>query len=356
MATMKQVAQRAGVSVATVSYVLNETRKVRPETEQRVMLAARELGYAPNIAARSLVVGRSSMVGLVLPDIENPFFPEITKAFQEAASVAGMETIVMNTNYDAQRVRNIVDRLVSLQVPGAAFLTSQIDNAVREALAAKTICAVYLDRPEPGYRSASILIDYHHGILQGVEHLRKLGHRRVGFIGGPSHGASAQRRKAAFLEGATAAGMETRVVDSDFTVLGGYFSCAKLLNVFDATAIMAANDLMAIGALHCAYDRQVPVPASLSVIGFDDIKFAQFTQPALTTIAVPRAEIGRIAFDSLWSLMGRKASEEGGQPGGKVCQVETTLVVRQTTASPAALAGNAAAAGSSYNPQNGLPG
>src|SRR5579872_7036176 len=148
MATIREVASRAGVSVATVSYVLNDTRKVRPETEQRVLLAAKELGYSPNTAARSLVVGRSSMVGLVVPDIENPFFPEITKAFQEAATLAGMETIVMNTNYDAQRVRNIVERLVSLQVPGAAFLTSQIDSSVRDALAAKEICAVYLDRKE----------------------------------------------------------------------------------------------------------------------------------------------------------------------------------------------------------------
>jgi DNA-binding LacI/PurR family transcriptional regulator len=349
MATMKQVAQRAGVSVATVSYVLNDTRKVRPETEQRVLLAARELGYAPNIAARSLVVGRSSMVGLVLPDIENPFFPEITKAFQEAAAVAGMETIVMNTNYDAQRVRNIVERLVSLQVPGAAFLTSQIDNSVRDALAAKEICAVYLDGTEAGYRSSGLVIDYRRGILQAVEHLRSLGHQRVGFIGGPSHGASAQRRRAAFLEGAAAAGMETRVVDSDFTVLGGYFSCAKLLNSFDLTALMAANDLMAIGALHCAYDRQISVPAALSIIGFDDIKFAQFTQPALTTVAVPRVDVGRIAFESLWSLVGAAPSEDNASRTGSTCEVETALVIRQTTAAAAAHADTAAAVGRSSN-------
>ncbi len=331
---MKQVAERAGVSVATVSYVLNDTRKVRPETEQRVLLAARELGYAPNIAARSLVVGRNSMVGLVVPDIENPFFPEITKAFQEASAFAGMETIVMNTNYDAQRVRNIVDRLVSLQVPGAAFLTSQVDASVRDALAAKEICAVYLDRLDPGYRSSGLAIDYRRGLLEAVEHLRGLGHRRVGFIGGPAHGISAQRRKAAFLEGAGAAGMETRTVDSDFTVQGGYFSCAKLLNAFDVTAVMAANDLMAIGALHCAYDRQIAVPGRLSIIGFDDIKFAQFTQPALTTVAVPRAEIGRLAFEALWSLIGQGSTGSNGDRTGVTTEVQTSLVVRQTTACP----------------------
>ena len=336
MATMKQVAERAGVSVATVSYVINDTRKVRPETEKRVLLAARELGYAPNVAARSLVVGRSSMVGLVVPDIENPFFPEVTKAFQEAASVAGLETIVMNTNYDVQRVRNIVDRLASLQVPGAAFLTSQIDTAISDVLAAKGICAVYLDRFEPGRRSSAVVIDYRRGILEAVEHLNSLGHRRVGFLGGPAHGASAQRRKTAFLEGA-AAGMESRVVESDFTVQGGYFSCAKLLHGFDATAIMTANDLMAIGALHWAYDQHMPVPAQLSIIGFDDIRFAQFTQPALTTVSVPRAEIGRIAFESLWSLIGEVPGSTNGDVVGTTCELPSTLVVRQTTAPPPAI-------------------
>jgi len=328
---MKEVAERAGVSVATVSYVLNDARKVRPQTERRVLMAAKELGYARNMSARSLVVGRSTIVGLVVPDIENPFFPEITKTFQEAASLAGMETMVMNTNYDAQRVRNIVDRLASLLVPGAAFLTSQIDTAVREALSARGICALYLDAREPGPQSSGLAIDYRRGILEAVEHLKCFGHRRVGFIGGPAHGISAQRRKAAFLDGAAAAGMEARVADSDFTVQGGYFTCGKLLNGFDATAVMAANDQMAIGALHYAYDHQIAVPARLSIIGFDDIKFAQFTQPALTTVAVPRADIGRMAFESLWALI------RGGENArGSAQEVETTLVVRETTG-PAAV-------------------
>jgi LacI family transcriptional regulator, galactose operon repressor len=117
-------------------------------------------------------------------------------------------------------------------------------------------------------------------------------------------------------------------------VQGGYFSCAKLFHGFDATAVMAANDLMAIGALHYAYDRQIAVPARLSLIGFDDIKFAQFTQPALTTVAVPRAEIGRMAFDSLWSLIG--AAREATIRTGATYQVKSALVIRQTTAASTA--------------------
>jgi LacI family transcriptional regulator len=329
MATIRQVAERAGVSVATVSYVLNEVRKVRPETEQRVLLAAKELGYSPNAAARSLVVGRSSILGLIVPDIQNPFFPEITKSFQEAASASNLETIVMNTNYDVQRLRNVVDRLVSLQVPGAAFLTSQIDDSVKEALAKKNIAAVYLDHEVARERASTISIDYDDGIRQAVEHLAGLGHRRIGYIGGTESGASAKLRKHAFLDAATAAEVESRTVDSDFTVQGGYYSCSKVLTGFDATAVMTANDLMAIGALHYAYDRQIAVPSELSVVGFDDITFAQFTQPALTTVAVPRAEIGLHAFRALWCMI----SERG--EGGNRYEVKTHLIVRQTTAPPA---------------------
>jgi LacI family transcriptional regulator len=329
MATIREVAAKAGVSIATVSYVLNGSRKVRPQTEQRVLWAAKELGYAPNSAARSLVSGRSSIVGLVVPDIGNPFFPEITKAFQEAAGMAGLETMVMNTNYDEQRTRDAVDRLLSLQVPGAAFLTSQVGPQVRDMLATKRIVAVYLDHDVAGAHISNIALDYVHGIHAAVEHLVELGHKRIGFIGGPVHGASAQRRKQAFLDAAARAdGVEVRTADSDFSVQGGYFSCSKLINTFAATALVAANDLMAIGALHCAYDRQISVPSQLSIIGFDDISFAQFTQPALTTVAVPRAEVGRLAFQALRALI-----IDPGQ-AGREYEVKTSLIVRQTTATP----------------------
>ena len=326
---MKEVAERAGVSVATVSYVLNDTRKVRPETERRVLSAAKDLGYSPNTAARSLVMGRSSMVGLIVPDIGNPFFPEITKSFQDAARLSGLETIVMNTNYDLQRTRDTVDRLVSLQVPGAAFLTSQVDPAIRLALSAKGICAVYLDHGVAGPHISGIAIDYAHGIQAAVAHLLELGHRRIGFIGGPANGAAAKLRKFAFLDCASSrTDIEVRVVDSDFSVQGGYFSCSKLLNDFPATAVMAANDMMAIGAMHCAYDRKIAVPSEISIVGFDDITFAQFTQPALTTVAVPRQDIGRLAFQSLWSLVSDSSR------AGMEYEVKTGLVVRQTTAPP----------------------
>ncbi len=328
MATIKEVAEKAGVSAATVSYVLNDSRKVRPETEQRVLWAAKELDYHPNTAARSLATGHSSIVGLIVPDISNPFFPQIAKSFQLEASLFGLETLVMDGNKDPQRTRNLVERLLGLQVPGIAFLTSQVDDPVKEFVAKKGICAAYLGFGSAGPKIANIAIEQKQGIAEAVNHLAALGHRKVGFIGGPFDGVFALRRKAAFLEAAATVGFETRVFDSDFTIQGGYFGCSRVLNGFDATAVMAANDLMAIGALHYAYDRQIAVPYTLSVIGFDDIDFAQFTQPALTTVAVPQAEIGRLAFQSLWGLF-------NDAPGADY-EVKTNLVIRQTTAPPKA--------------------
>ncbi len=332
MATLKQVADKAGVSTATVSYVLNESRKVRPETEQRVLWAARELGYYPNTTARSLAVGRSSILGLIVPDITNPFFPEITKSFQREACQYGLEALVMDGNSDPQRTRGLVERLIGLQAPGIAFLTTQVDANLKEFLAKREVYAVYLGFGSQTPASSNISIEQRHGIREAVQHLSSLGHRRVGFIGGPADGVFAQRRKSIFLECAAAANIETRVFDSDFTVEGGYFGCSRVIGGFSPTAIVTANDLMAIGALHYAYDHRIPVPSALSVIGFDNITFAQFTQPALTTVAVPRADIGRIAFQSLWSLINHA-------PGGD-CEVKTHLVIRQTTG-PAALASSA---------------
>ena len=323
MATIKDVAEKAGVSAATVSYVMNEARKVRPETEQRVLWAARELGYQPNTAARSLVVGHSAIIGLIVPDMLNPFFPEITKSFQSEAALYGMETVAMDGNNDPQRTRSLVERLLGLQAPAIGFLTSQVDPPVKELLTKKGVFAAYLGFGAPGPGISNISIEQRNGIREAVNHLAALGHRRVGFIGGPADGLFAQRRKAIFLECAAEAGMETRVFDSDFTVQGGYFGCSRVLGGFNATAIMAANNLMAIGALHYAFDRQIPVPSALSVVGFDNINFAQFTQPALTTVAVPRAEIGRLAFQSLWSLI-------QNSPGGDY-EVTSDLVIRQST-------------------------
>ncbi|HEY7838226.1 MAG TPA: LacI family DNA-binding transcriptional regulator [Terriglobales bacterium] len=333
---IKDVAARAGVSTATVSHVLNGNRPTRPTTRQRVLQAANALGYAQNQAARNLAVGRSSLFGLVISDIRNPFFPEISAAFQDQALLHDMDAVVLNTNYDDHRMLNSVKRLIGLQVAGVAVLTSEIDPAVTALLEEREIAAVYLDLGKVDRLVANISIDYEHGIAEALEYLGQLGHRRIAYIGGPPHLLSARRRKQAFLDSMRATGLEAgHAIDADFGVKGGYFACSKLLAASTEsvpTAIVAANDLTAIGVLHRAHDGNLRVPEDLSVIGFDDILMAEFTQPALTTVAVPRSEIGRTAFQALWSMLG----EPGGEPGaaGREFRLGTRLIKRQSALPP----------------------
>jgi len=321
------VAARAGVSTATVSHVLNGTRGSKPETRQRVLAAIQELGYSQNQAGRDLARGRSSLLGLIISDIRNPFFPEVAAAFQEQALLNNMDALVLNTNYDAHRTLNSVKRLMGLQVPGVAILTSQIDPSVVSMLADHHIAAVYLDLGRVDASISNIVLDYEHGIVEVLEHLTRLGHRRIAYIGGPLHLNSAQRRKNAFLESAAQMGLEApTTIDADFTVKGGYFACSKLLNGATPSAIVAGNDLTAIGVLHRAYDGGLRVPEDVSVVGFDDILFAEYTQPALTTVSVPRVEIGRVAFQALWTMMADPSRT------GREFRVGTKLIARQTTA------------------------
>src|SRR5215469_6650496 len=144
MANIKDVARKAGLSVATVSHVLNGTKRTRPQTRQRVLKAVQQVGYTQNQAARNLKRGKSNMMALIISDIRNPFFPEITASFQDQALMHDVEALVFNTNYDPQRTLHVVKRLIGLQVPGVAVLTSQIDPGVIDLLASSGTAAVYL--------------------------------------------------------------------------------------------------------------------------------------------------------------------------------------------------------------------
>jgi LacI family transcriptional regulator len=327
--SIKDVAARASVSIATVSHVLNGTRGTRPATRDRVLDAIRELGYAQNQSARNLARGRSSLLGLIISDIRNPFFPEVTSAFQDEALAHNLDAVVLNTNYDPQRTLNAVRRLAGLQVPGVAILTSQIDPAVADLLPQSGVASVFLDLGRVDRNISNIVVDYAHGISEALGYLTSLGHTRIGYIGGPIELPSAQVRKKAFMDSAIRAGLEPdRTIDSDFTVKGAYTASARMLEGHRPTAIVTGNDLTAIGVLHRAFDSGLKVPDDLSVIGFDDIVFSEYAQPALTTVAVPRTEIGRVAFEALWTMMNDSAQT------GREFHVETRLVVRQSTLPP----------------------
>jgi len=329
--SIKDVAAKAAVSIATVSHVLNGTRVTRPRTRDRVLAAVRELGYSQNQAARNLARGTSSILGLIVSDVRNPFFPEITAAFQDQALAHDMDAIMLNTNYDAQRTLHSVRRLLGLQVPGVAVFTSQIEPSIVDILAQRRVAAVYLDLGTVSHAVSNIVLDYEGGIKQSLEHLTGLGHSLIGYIGGPSKLHSVFRRQQAFLANCVRLGLDPSLtIECDFSVKGAYVACSALLAKQPRpTAIVAGNDLSAIGILHCAYDAGLRVPEDLSVVGFDDILFAEYTQPALTTVAVPRAEIGRTAFEALWTML------SDSELKGREYKLGTHLVTRQSTAPPA---------------------
>lgn len=331
MATsIKDVAKHSGVSIATVSHVLNGTRHTRPQTRERVLAAIHDLGYSQNQAARNLARGTSTLLGVIVSDVRNPFFPEITAAFQEQALVHNMDALVINTNYDAQRTLNSVRRLIGMQVPGVAIFTSQIDETVVDLLARRRVASVYLDLGRVGIGVSNIVLEYGQGIAASLQYLWDLGHRRISYIGGPPGLLSIARRKEAFLQSAGKLGIEiASVLDSDFTVKGAYEACGKILEGNRGTAIMTGNDLTAIGVLHRAYDGGIRVPEDLSVVGFDDILLAEYTQPALTTVTVPRQELGKLGFETLWTMM------SDPELTGRELRVPTQLRIRQSTAPPA---------------------
>lgn len=325
-ASIKDVASKAGVSIATVSHVLNGTRSTRPQTRERVLDAIRQLDYSQNLAARNLARGRSSLLGLIISDIRNPFFPEITSSFQDHALEHEMDAVVLNTNYDSERTLNAVRRLIGLQVPGVAILTSQFEPAAMEMLTRANVASVFLDLGKVDRYISNISVDYEQGILTALRHLTALGHRRIGYVGGPVQLPSLARRKQAFADSTRQLGLDDcPMIDGDLTVTGGYSACSSLLSQNPPTAIVAGNDLTAIGVMHRAWDAGLQVPRDLSVVGFDDILFAEYTQPALTTVAIPRREIGILAFQALWALI------NDPEHNGREYHVETRLVERRST-------------------------
>ena len=334
--SIRDVAKHANVSIATVSRTLNNPSTVDPKTAERVREAVEELRYFPDTQARSLVSGRSRILGLVVSDITNPFFPELIKGFEDIAVRQGYEIMVSSTNYDSGRMAQCVRRLIERKVEGVAMMTSEMDQPLVEQLVRRKVPTVFLDVGVVRPLISNIQVDYAAGIRQAVEHLLNLGHRRIGFISGPLGLKSAMVRRSAFLDCLTQTGiLEDRdlVTEGDHTIDGGLEAMARLLDSHESpTAVLASNDLTAIGALRAIRRKGWSVPRDVSVIGFDDIHFAQFTEPPLTTVALSRRDLAEKAIDAL--LQHIAPLPPGASTHGAEYVVTPVLVVRQSTCSP----------------------
>jgi LacI family transcriptional regulator len=326
------VAREAGVSTATVSHVINGTKYVSDDTRKRVLDAIKRCDYAPNAHARSLASGRSNMLGLLISDISNPFFPEVVKAIESAAFERGYNVILLNTNYDPERAAEYVGRLSELKMAGVALMTSELDSELFEAITRRQVSVVFDSHDVAGERMGNICVDYAAGIEEAVRHLVSLGHRRIAHIAGASRIPSGVIRREAFVDFMKRYLPEEpdpAVYEGDFRLDGGRRAASEILASEELpTAVIAANDMMALGAMREFRKAGLSIPSDISVVGFDDISFAALSEPPLTTVCSPRAEIGRRVVEALVAMI------EHPEQQGSELRIPTHLITRDSTAPP----------------------
>lgn len=339
---IRTVAALAKVSIATVSRTINASPAVSEKLSKRVWAAIEQLNYFPNTHARSLVSGRSRILGIIVENITNPFFPELISGFEEIAVAHGYEILVSSTYGNAQQLANCVRRMLERKVEGVALLTFGGEEPVLDQLAVHNMPIVLAEFRLDDPMVSTILLDYSAGIRAAVAHLVGLAHTQIGFLAGPHTLHSALTRRSAFEQTMREAELEVHgnwIVECDHTLKGGVAGFEQMMALKTRpTALICSNDMTAIGVLRAAYMAGLRVPEDLSVIGLDDIDFAEFTLPPLTTIRLSRQELAKAAFDAL-RLQAEHASANGTGAGVAIQReflVSTSLVVRGSTAGPAA--------------------
>jgi LacI family transcriptional regulator, galactose operon repressor len=324
-ATIKDVAAAAGVSQSTVSRALSMPELVSPATRARVQAAARALGYQPNRAARGLITGRTGNLGLVVPDLANPFFASVVKGVQAAARAADYSVFIADTDEEAGAEVGLL-RALSKQVDGLVLCSPRAaDDELAEAGTDTPV--VLMNRRTAAH--PGITVDNADGMRQAVEHLAALGHRRVAYVAGPRSSWSNGQRERGLRATADAAGVELVHLGHFPPRHDGGVAAADLVLASGASAVIAYNDIVALGLMSRLAVRGVPVPAGISVVGCDDIPMSAMTYPALTTVSVPQHEAGRAAVALLLALLADDAPAPEYPPRR---ELPTQLVVRATTA------------------------
>jgi LacI family transcriptional regulator len=333
--TIRDVARVAKVHPGTVSRALNaDTRAlVNEETAERVMRAAEELGYRPNPIARGLKTNRSYTIGVLIPDITNPLFPPILRGIEDRLDDAGYTPLIVNTDNDAQREHTHLEAMLARQVDGVISATARLDRELLGDVTAAGTPLVLVNRSLEDGSVPSVAVDDREGIRLAVEHIAGLGHKRIGHVSGPQNTSTGHRRYLGFVEAMHSAGLE--VGDAQvrlsnwFTEAEGARVCAELLDAAgDLTAIIAANDLLAIGCYDTIEARGLRCPDDISIVGFNDMPFVDRLRPPLSTVRIPHREIGSVAAE----LMLERLADES--QSAREILLEPTLVVRGSTVAP----------------------
>ncbi|WP_460372883.1 LacI family DNA-binding transcriptional regulator [Pseudomonas sp. Tul1A2] len=302
MATIKDVAALAGISYTTVSHVVNNTRPVSQEVRLKVEAAIKSLDYVPSAVARSLKAKTTATIGLLVPNSLNPYFAELARGIEDYCERNGYCVILCNSDDNPDKQRSYLRVLLEKRIDGLIVASAGGDSGLAQGLAGVKTPMVIVDRGLDGVDADLVRIDHEYGAYLATRHLLELGHRDIATIGGPASTSVAQMRLAGYCRALKEAGVEVRqerMLESDFTSTGGYNAAATLLGSNPPSAIFAGNDMIGIGVLRAAAERNVRVPSELSVIGFDDIQMSRYVYPALTTVGQSILQLGEMAAEVL---------------------------------------------------------
>ncbi|GAB2574875.1 LacI family DNA-binding transcriptional regulator [Gracilibacillus alcaliphilus] len=303
MPTLKDVAKKANVSISTVSYVINGSKLISKGTREKVLQAARDLGYHPNGNAKNLKKNKSEIIGLFLSGFKGPFFNEMLEGIQNEVEKNGYEMVVCAS---ADMHRLLKERYVG----GAIILNYHIDNDLLHVLASEKYPFVVLDREIDNPHIEQILLPNKQGIEQSVDHLIQRGHRRIGFIAGGQQSFDGEKRLEGFQESMEQRGLVVSpkdIIRADFTEVSGLLTMKEYLKqeADYPTAFISANDEMAMGAIKAVQQKGMQVPNDIAFVGFDNIEIAKYFQPALSTVQVNQKEWGAVAAKMLFDKINK---------------------------------------------------
>jgi LacI family transcriptional regulator len=324
---MHQIARAAAVSLGTVSHVINGTATVREPLRQRVLNAVKSLGYEPNELSRGLRLNRTNIIGMIIPDITNPFFPGVVRGVEDVAYKDSYRLILCNTDNDSNKEAIYLGQLRSF-LPAGILIIPSPDSTISANLSGPPVVCV--DRRPEGWKGDIVTVANRDGASKAAQHLIDMGHRTMGVISGPSHLTNAQERLIGFRQALEAAGIPIApeyIQEALFDRNSGYTSALRLLHLLPRpTAIFATNDLMAMGALLAIRDAKLVCPKDVSVISFDGLDVTELTDPALTTIYQPGYQLGYAAARLLLERI------EGSTDPAKEIELETELRIRHSVA------------------------
>lgn len=330
-ATIKDIARLAEVSTATVSKVVNgKDEKISSATRERVMRIINEVGYVPNRIASSMVTKKTKTIGLIIPDIANPFFPELARGVEDLASKEGYTLILCNSDDSLEKEDAYIDMLQEKMVDGIIFTASSSRTEVSSALKKVRIPVITVDRDIDGLKSQrKIVVDNETGAFEAVSYMIDRGYKRIFHISGPMTSKPAQERYRGYLHALKAKGIEPvggHLISGTYTGEWGYNGVQELIKRgIEFDGIFCGNDLIALGALKALHANKIDVPNSVGLVGYDDIYMAQMVNPELTTVKQPNYEMGYQAAELLLNMI------KGLEPDKTSNVLKTHLIVRGTT-------------------------